>query len=63
VELTGLGLCLGGWGLAAKPERCGLQCSAFSYDAVYCFTHPSFVSNVGPSARRLSCYLDVVPVG
>jgi hypothetical protein len=62
VGLTGLGLCFGGWGLAAKPERCGSQCSALSNDAVYCVTHPSFMSNVGPSARCLSCYVEVVPV-
>jgi hypothetical protein len=34
-----------------------------SNDALYSATHPSSTSNVGPTARIFSRYVDVVPVG
>ena len=47
---------------AAESQRCGLQCWAVPNYTLYCVTHPSYTSNIGPTARIFSCYVDVVPV-
>ena len=49
-------------GEVAKPKRCGWQCFAFLNDALYSATHPSYTSNVGPTPRIFSRYVDVVLV-
>jgi len=59
--LTNACVCV--WGGATKPERCFWHCWALLNDALYCATHPTCTSNVGPTARHLSCYVDVVLVG
>jgi hypothetical protein len=57
-------VCVGGGGaVATKPERCVSQCWALLNNALYCATHPTSTSNVGPTARILSSYVDVVFVG
>jgi hypothetical protein len=46
-----------------KPGRCVSQWWAFPNDALCCITHPSYTSNVGPTARTFSRYVDVVASG
>ena len=49
--------------VASKAEGCGSHCWALLNDALYCVTHPSLPSNVGPTASIVSRYVDVVPFG
>jgi hypothetical protein len=56
-------VCWGGGAVAMKPDQCILQCWALLNNALYCATHPTYTSNVGPTARRLSCYVDIVFIG
>jgi hypothetical protein len=47
----------------SEPQRCGSQCWTCLNNALSSVTHPSSTSNVGPTARIFSRYVDVVPVG
>ena len=63
--LTGRGLCFGGGRgcvYEARAVRFAMLGSVPN-GALCSVTHPSLTSNVGPTARRLSCYVDVVIVG
>jgi hypothetical protein len=46
----------------SDPQRFGSQCCASLKDSLYCTTHPSYTSNVGPTASIISRYIDVVRV-
>jgi hypothetical protein len=50
------------WGETAETSLCGSQSWVCLNDALYCVTHPSSTSNVGPTASIFSRYIDEVPV-
>jgi hypothetical protein len=53
--------CVLAW--SCRIKRWCSQCWACHNDALYSATHPSYTSNVGPTAIIFSRYVDVVSVG